>query len=134
MSAERPRAESHDTRDPSLPARILIVDDEPLLQRSLTRKLKPLVTEVHVAGSIGEARQLLETHVFDAVVADEQLGLDGGLGSVLLTEISQRFPAMRRVLLSGLPLQHTPMAHVFLHKPFMPAELIAALRGEPAPA
>ena len=80
-------------------ARVLVLDDEPLIRRAFCRALRKY--EVHEAGSCEEARALLEQHAFDAVVLDVQLGRE--TSEHLVAWIAAQRPHLVRsmVLLSG---------------------------------
>ncbi|MBL8920468.1 MAG: response regulator transcription factor [Myxococcaceae bacterium] len=89
--------------------RVLVVDDEPLVARGVTRLLAQ-VAEVTHALDVPEAIRLLEAREFDSVLAD--YNLPGRNGLSLLAEVAKRWPRLKRVLHSGA----------------MPAEAAAALR------
>jgi signal transduction histidine kinase/HPt (histidine-containing phosphotransfer) domain-containing protein len=78
---------------------ILIVDDEVSVQRALKRELRHESAVVLVAGSAQEALQLLEESSVDVVISD--LRMPGMNGIALLSEISERWPDVARVLLTG---------------------------------
>jgi CheY-like chemotaxis protein len=121
---------------PLVNPRVLLVDDEPLVLMALERSLRQTAT-VTVAGSLPEARALLELEVFDALVADHYMGSEG-TGVELLTEASQRWPRMRRILHSGSPppvdtLLTLGIIHEVLVKPAQP-DLMRRAVCTPAPA
>ena len=62
--------------------RLLIVEDEERLRRSVSRYLESHGIEVTQAGSLEEARSYLDAGAFDAVVLD--VGLPDGDGLALL--------------------------------------------------
>ena len=74
--------------------RVLIVEDEIGLRRSLARYLEDRGLEVTQAGCISEAEGLLDQIAFDAVVLD--VGLPDGDGLTLLA----RLPAERSLVIS----------------------------------
>jgi CheY-like chemotaxis protein len=78
--------------------KVLVVDDEPLVARGLTRVLAQ-VAEVTHAVDAASALFLLAGRSFDAVVSDFQMPERDGLS--LLTEVAERWPAVKRVLHSG---------------------------------
>ena len=80
-------------------ARVLVLDDEPLIRRAFCRALRQY--EVHEAASCEEARALLEQHAFDALVLDVQLGREAY--EHLVAWIAAQRPSLipRTVLLSG---------------------------------
>ena len=108
--------------------RILFVDDEPLLLRSLRRVLLPLAGrwEVAYAGSGAEGLQLLAGQPFDVVVSDMHMpGMDG---ATFLGKVRDLYPHTVRLVLSGLSDEGAIMrvmrvAHQFIGKPFDSANL-----------
>jgi len=83
-----------------MPRRILIVDDEPLVRRAVTRALRSEF-EIHAAESCEEALKIIDSSApFDAVVADLSLG-PGPDGIELLRAVRQRDPICARLLLSA---------------------------------
>ena len=78
--------------------RILFVDDQPQLPHAIIRLLPCHVDSVVVTSGLRAIREL-ERGVFDLVVADLQM--PGLTGSDLLILIKERWPATRRMLLTG---------------------------------
>jgi CheY-like chemotaxis protein len=78
--------------------KVLVVDDEPLVARGLSRMLAQ-VAEVTPAVDAAEALSLLSSRPFDAVVSD--FHMPGRDGLSLLREVAERWPAVKRVLHSG---------------------------------
>lgn len=80
-------------------ARVLVLDDEPLIRRAFCRALRQY--DVHEAGSCNEAQALLEQHAFDALVLDVQLGRE--TSEHLVAWVAAKCPDLvhRMVLLSG---------------------------------
>lgn len=101
---------------------ILFVDDEQHLLDGLRRSLRGQRKEWNMAfvPSAEEALQVLsETH-FDVVVSD--MRMPGMSGAELLEQVSERYPDMVRLILSGHSeeasvIQAVPFAHQFLSKP-----------------
>jgi DNA-binding NarL/FixJ family response regulator len=83
--------------------RVLIVDDDPLVRRSLARELSSVYDEVLVAGTIEEARELCDGAPEPLYAVATDLGLAAGplAGLDLLEETRQRWPECARVLISG---------------------------------
>jgi DNA-binding NtrC family response regulator len=77
--------------------RVLLVQKDPMLRASLRQALQNQRHRVVEANDFADALVLLATDAFDAVVADEQLG-SAGSGSMLLAEVRNRWPFVRRVL------------------------------------
>lgn len=91
MAAQSPR--------PFLPRpRVLVVDDEPLVARAVTRVLAQVAEVMHAVDAT-EAMKLLETREFDTILADFKLPGRDGLS--LLVEVAKRWPRLKRVLHSG---------------------------------
>lgn len=79
--------------------RILCVDDEPMVLRSLTASLRKHFEVIPAAGPFA-ALELLEREVdICAVVSDYRMpGMDGG---ALLRRVRDQFPTVVRIMLSG---------------------------------
>lgn len=115
-------------------ARILIVEDEPDVARSLAELLLAVQDcHVEVAGDAVTGRRRAEAEAWDVVLADERL--PGGSGTDLLAAVAQRRPATRRILMTAYPDPAVPAraineAHVhgYLQKPWDPEALIPQLR------
>ena len=112
--------------------RVLVVDDEPLVGRAVSRILSP-PHQVTVASSAGEALTLLEAGPFDVVLCD--LMMPGMTGMDLHARLASADPglAARFIFLTGGAF--TDLARDFLErvpnprleKPFEPAALRAAV-------
>ena len=116
---------------PLVHPRVLLVDDESLVLDALERFLRNHAI-LTTARSMPEALKLLATQTFDAILADHVMG-KGGSGVELLTEVSQRWPRVRRVLHTGhLPpvdsLVTYGVIHQVLEKPAPLDELLSAIR------
>src|SRR4051794_11901207 len=116
-----------------LPGRILIIDDEPPLLRMMSLYLERVGYAVTVAASATKARAALAAEpgafavvVLDASVAGESL-------DELADEILQD-RNVRAIVVSGYPVDISgfeaaaPGRVAFLHKPFPPEMLAAAVR------
>ncbi|CAN5234969.1 response regulator [soil metagenome] len=79
--------------------RILVVDDEPYICRTLERFLVRLGHEVSTAGSVPDAIEQLMQAPFDLVLTD--LRLPGPSGLDLLIEVRSRSPGTRMILMSA---------------------------------
>lgn len=101
--------------------RLLIVDDEVLVCRSLARALRRTV-DVSTAENASQARELLAAHTFDVILSD--LNMPGENGLQLLASVAAQYPLVRRVLMTGgePELNDTPhgpdLIHATLTKPF----------------
>ena len=101
---------------------ILFVDDEPNVLSGLARILHPLRNEWRMTfvGSGSKALELMGSDRFDVLVTD--MRMPGVGGSQLLAEVSNRYPQMIRIVLSGMcdreqALSSVAGAHQFLSKP-----------------
>lgn len=116
--------------------RVVVVDDEPAVGRSLGRLLATRGFEVRVCSDGTAALALLEAAPADAVLSD--FNMPGMNGLDLLGEVRRRWPTMRRVLVSALAetLPRERLAAcapcALLPKPFDEEALVAALTGGPA--
>jgi len=80
--------------------RILHVEDDEDLQALLARLVTPLEVDLQSAGSLAEARSLLERRHFDLAIID--LMLPDGDGSELFDELAQRDPPPPVIIFSAL--------------------------------
>ena len=123
-------AVDHDRR------RVLIIDDEPFVLRTLSRALRQ--HEVITTTSGREALKLLSKERFDNILCDVMMpGIDG---VAVLERVRARWPEMvdRFVFMTGgtvtaetrdyIETVHVPV----LRKPFGPDELLNAIAGEAA--
>ena len=108
--------------------KILCVEDEPSLRRSLVRMLGIGGHEVQGVESAEQAIQLLEAHSFDLVLSD--VSLPGISGEQLRRIILDRYPSLRErvLLMSGFFPNHQNVPY-FLQKPFSLRQLNAALEA-----
>jgi DNA-binding NtrC family response regulator len=105
-------------------ARVLVVDDEPGLRRTLERALRGHHYEVVSVADPNSAYQILAESVFDLVLLD--LRLPQMAGDTFFLAIVRRWPRLlgRVVLMSGDALEPQPdwprelAACRILHKPF----------------
>jgi DNA-binding NtrC family response regulator len=113
---------------------ILIIDDEPLLLRMMSLYLGRKGYQVTVAGSAPKARAELAAAAagFDVIVLDATIA---GITPVEFgSEILGGDPNVRVLVASGYPVDMSgleaaaPGRVAFLHKPFPPEMLAAALR------
>ena len=77
-------------QSPASPPQVLVVDDEPDLRTLYELTLLREGYRVEAAGTLGEARELLEQRRFDAVITDMRLPDGVGL------ELVQRMVAQQR--------------------------------------
>lgn len=108
--------------------RILIVDDEPMLLRSVSRHLELLGWDVVSCTDGGQGREAAHGGAFDAIVAD--LDLPTLTGTDLMDSLRDLRPSPRLIITSG----HEDLLHryrrdastpvVVLPKPYAMEELI----------
>ncbi len=124
--------------------RLLVVDDEPALRRTLERALKAQGYEVVSVADPNSAYQILAESSFDLVLLD--LRLPQMPGDTFFLAIVRRWPRLlgRVILMSGDPLSQQPewpdelAACPILFKPFKldtlmhtVADVLAANRSDP---
>src|SRR5450432_1710203 len=119
-----PTSERRSSRRDGDVRRILFVDDDELILRSLDRVLKRQAQEssweIHFLTDGDEALELLAQKPFDVVLVDSHMPRMSG--SSLLRRVQELHPGIVRILLSGntgLDVLRTalPLAHQFLAKP-----------------
>ena len=122
--------ESFARSDEAARARVLIVDDEPIVLSFVARLLEEAGYQVHAAPNGAEALQIAtsEWREFDLVITDVRMpSLDGWELGRLLRE---RWPGLPILYVSGYDVGGTtPRASAFLRKPFDPAELLRQVAG-----
>ncbi len=116
------------------PPRILVVEDEDLIQMLLSSQLEDMGFEVEITGSAAAAKSklaLLQGQV-DAAIVD--LGLPDAAGDSLVRELRTVYPALPIVISSGYDEATlrgrfpTERSIEFLSKPFTAEQLEAAIR------
>src|SRR3984893_2594149 len=121
-----------ETAGPSAQPRILIVDDEPPLLKMMNVYLQRLGYSVTTSTSTEQAAGLVAQEAFAAVV------IDGTMPGLSMEELArctlQANPSVHVLTASGYPVDMSaleaaaPGRVAFLHKPFTPEMLAAALR------
>ena len=115
-------APDRSVRAPVVPGRILLVDDEPLLLRSLARVLRADQHEIRLAGSLPEALPHLADPELDLVLLD--LFLHGESGLSLLDRVKAERPEVEVIMMTGHASVETAVgamqrgAFDYLAKPF----------------
>jgi len=107
---------------------VLFVDDDPNVIGGLRRTLHGMRQQWKMlfAGSGEEALAVMKAHPVDVIVTDMRMpGMDG---ATLLTKVSELYPQVIRVILSGysdqeMALRTARSAHQFLAKPCDPETL-----------
>lgn len=113
-------------------ARVLFVDDEPRILDGLRRSLRGKRGDWDMSFAPGgeAALDLLAGAPYDVVVSDMRMpGMDG---AELLTRVSQQYPEVARVVLSGHTEREAAMkvaiaGHRFLSKPTEPEQLVEVI-------
>jgi len=77
--------------------RVLLVQADASLRAGLCQALQAAQHHVTEAASFADALVHLASGAFDAVITDDQLGAAGS-GRLLLTEVRDRWPFVRRIL------------------------------------
>lgn len=104
----------------------MVVDDEPLIRRTVARFLSSAGCAVSTAGSAKECLSVFEPGKFDVLVSDVDLK-DTMDGIALVERLRSDDVGLRAVLVTGLPT-HEPRARSIgvrmLFKPFALADLL----------
>lgn len=119
--------------EPGRRPRVLLVDDEESILNSLKRLLRPEPYEVLLANSGARALEILAEGPVDLVMSDARMpGMDG---ATLLARVREKYPAVRRILLTGYADLNTIIRavndgqiHQYLSKPWNDEELLLVLR------
>jgi DNA-binding response OmpR family regulator len=93
--------------DASTPPRILLVDDEPMVLRSLARALRVTGVDIVTADDAGAARALVEEQAFDAVLCDVSMPRESGL--TFARFVRDRRPDLPIMLMTGAPEPETEL-------------------------
>ncbi len=127
-----PTASGHPSHGPAA-ARILVVDDEPVLTRIAARILRSNGYSVDTVGAgIDALARYARAGAYDLVVLDSTM--PGMSGREVLDELLRRDPAVRVLVVSGYSMDGGPAdllqegARGFLPKPFTPQELLGAIK------
>lgn len=112
---------------------LLCVDDEPNILSALKRSLRTENWRVLTAGGGAEALELLARENIDLVISDMRMPVMDG--AQLLEQVSQRWPACIRILLTGHADMNATVAAInrgrifrYLNKPWDDDELRAVVR------
>jgi CheY-like chemotaxis protein len=112
---------------------ILVVDDEPMIASMLTNVLVGEGFCVTCVNSAAEAMERIgsDVHHFGLIVADVHLG-DGADGLEVAAALAQSNAAVGAIFMTGdLPRRYehrAPAGAIFLEKPFLPFQLVEAVR------
>lgn len=120
------------------PGRLLLVDDDPAIRRSLGRLLERAGFEVATAASMAEAYERIDEATPRFAVVD--LNLSDGHGMELVSELIAACPGIRVVVLTGYDSIASSVVAIkagawgYLAKPVDAEQLVATLLGDqPAP-
>jgi len=110
--------------------RILVVDDEPMVRKSLILLLKHRGHEVHAEASGMDALLLLEQTRFDLIITDYLLGWMNG--DQLTARIKDKYPHLPVILISAFAVEFSRGksnggADLVLEKPFSWSALADAM-------
>jgi DNA-binding NtrC family response regulator len=125
--------------DPSNHARILIVDDEPPLLRMMSAYLRRLGYTVTTFDRTEEVQALTPAQMRDFAIAVLDCTMKGAPLEALAAGLLAANGSLRIVASSGYPVDLSvleaaaPGRVAFLHKPFTPEMLAAAVRRMIAP-
>jgi len=119
--------------------RVLVVDDEPNIRRTLRVALEAMGHEAAEAASGAEALRQVERRPCDVALVDLRLGAESGLD--LLEALIEQAPRLAVVVITAHASVDTAVAAMrrgafdYLPKPFTPALVRAVLdAGRPGPA
>jgi signal transduction histidine kinase/CheY-like chemotaxis protein len=105
IAVERLVRQEHAAADPAQQvtrmdmAKVLVVEDEPLILMSTVDMVNELGHDVHEAGSAEDALAVLEEYSIDILLTD--VGLPGMSGTDLARQVRERWPSVRIVFASG---------------------------------
>ena len=114
-------------------ATVLFVDDEARILSAIQRALRREGYRILVAPSPERALQVLDAEPVDVLVTDQKM--PGMSGLQLLERVAQRWPGVRRVLITGWPEEIPPERvatleiRALLPKPWDDEELKRVLRS-----
>ncbi|MBN1844701.1 MAG: response regulator [Sedimentisphaerales bacterium] len=113
--------------------KVLFVDDEPNVTRSLKHMLRREAYEIFSAGDAKEALRILAKEEIDVVVSDEQM--PGMSGTKLLSVVRADFPDTVRIIMTGHARLETAVTAInegeiyrFLIKPCNGLDLAITIR------
>lgn len=120
--------------DKNMRKNILIVDDDILLLDSLSNLLRLYEFNVFTADSGADAMNILAQESIDLIISDECM--PGLKGHELLSYVSEKYPSLIKVLLTGNACKEVLMNAInetggvfkLLEKPCPPDKLVAILR------
>lgn len=109
------------SKSPNEPTRVLLVDDEPAILRSLSREFLEHGFEVETTGCVAEAKVMLRRAKIDAIVCDHRM--PGQTGLEFLADLRKCNPDIIAILLSGqiegLAVAESWASEIGLHATFV---------------
>ena len=108
--------------------KILIVDDEVSVQRTLKRIMKRIQQECSLASSAEEARRIMKEETFDLILCDNRLPGESGMD--LIGHVISEYPETAVIMVSGMDDPEVAEkaleigAYGYMIKPFKPSEVI----------
>ncbi len=111
--------------------RILIIDDEPAIRRTLRVALEAMGQTIEEAASRASALRAVESHPFDVALLDLKLGEESGLE--LIEPLRNQLPRLAIVMITAHASIDTAVqamrlgAYDYLPKPFTPAQVRGVL-------
>lgn len=109
--------------------KILIVEDNEMIRECVAQHFREDGFDVHEAGSLAEARKILEKIETDALVLDYEL--PDGCGLELIHAVMSYQPVVISITahLNIPPSEaYNKLAHVFFRKPFATSDCVAAVK------
>ena len=114
--------------------RVLVVDDDINVRNSLKRLLSSRFATIILADSADAAEDTMSRHGVDVAIIDERM--PGRSGLELISTISEKYPVIRCVLLTGWAPYHKIAAALkekkicsFLRKPWDDDELVLLIES-----
>ena len=128
LHADRSPPQAASEEPVGVPIRLLAVDDEPAVLRSLRSLFRGSAYQLHLAESGAEALTLLREQPIDVILSDMRMpGMDG---MEFLSEAKRRFPEPMRIVLSGyaepdrvIGVLNQAGIFAYVHKPWDNADL-----------
>ena len=114
-------------------ARLLVVDDDPMIREELAMLFEPHPYEVASAASIPEALEKLAQQRFALALVDVRIG--GADGIELTREIRERFPDVDVIMITGYGSIKNAVEAIrrgavdYITKPFVPEDLLLATKN-----
>lgn len=111
--------------------RVLLVEDEDMVRKVITRMLTARGFQVHTASSGAQAMALFDQEDFEVDLLITDLMMPETGGQVLARQLSERFSSLKVLFVSGYSAAeadgYAPTRHRFLTKPFGSSELANAI-------